>query len=396
MPQDVRFITFSADEEFLTDIRQTLLGFGRVKIVAEVDEAALLVQAVGQFPVDVLFINLDPSPETLLPLVGEVLAQHRDLVVFVASESTDGQLILKAMRLGVREFVPKPIDPGALREAVDRMVGERPESHRQGRLVNVVGVSGGVGTTLVATNLAVELAALTTAKVTMVDLDYRFGQVATMMDVDPQYTLADLCATPEALEPQVIGRAMQKHPTGVHILGRPNFLAEADTITAAACVGVLSSLMELNDYVVADGPTRFDAGARSVLALSDLTLLVVQQIVPCVRSGLRIIENLRESGFNVDRAKLICNRAGRGAGHLSLNDVTQTLGLELYATLPDDWEAASGAINLGEPLMTYRPKSKLRLAIQEIAERLHTPVEPTTDDKEARKSGLIGRIFAAS
>jgi pilus assembly protein CpaE len=396
MPSDVRFITYSADEAFLASLRQTLLGLGNVKIVAEVDEAALLSQAVTQFPIDVLFINLDPSPETLLPLVGEVIGQNREMAVFVASESTDGQLILKSMRLGVREFVPTPIDPHGLKEAIDRVSVDRSQTHKQGRLINVVGAAGGMGATLIATNLAVELAALTTGQVTMADLDYRFGQVATMMDVDPRYTLADLCATPEALEPQVINRALQKHPTGVYILGRPNHLAEADTITAASCVGVLSSLVELNEYVVADGPMRFDGGCRSVLALSDLTLLIVQQSVPCVRSALRIIDSLRESGFNLDRAKLVCNRAGRGVGHLSLNDVTTTLGLPLYATLPDDWEAASSAINLGEPLTTHRPKSKLRLAIQEIAERIHTPPVSSSDDKDARKSGLIGRIFASS
>jgi len=396
MPHDVRFITFSTDEAFLAELRQALLGLGNVKIVAEVDEAALLPQAVSQFPIDILFINLDPSPETLLPLVGDVVAQQRELAVFVASESTDGQLILKAMRLGVREFVPKPIDAHSLREAMDRVAGERSATKKQGQLINVVGASGGVGATLLASNLAVELASLTTGAVTAVDLDYRYGQVAIMLDVDPPHTLADLCATPEALEPQVIHRALVKHPTGVHILGRPNRLAEADTITAASCVGVMTSLTQLGEYVVTDGPTRFDAGSRAVMALSDLTLLVVQQLVPCVRSAQRMIEHWTENGYNPERAKLVCNRTGRGAGHLSLKDVTETLGLALYATLPDDWEAASGAINLGEPLMTHRPKSKLRLAIQEIAERLHSPEEPSTDEKEGRKSGLMGRIFAGS
>jgi hypothetical protein len=43
--------------------------------------------------------------------------------------------------------------------------------------------------------------------------------------------------------------------------------------------------------------------------------------------------------------------------------------------------------------MAHSPKSRVRLAIQEIAERLHA-AEPQADDKEARKKGLIGRIFA--
>ncbi|MEK7757601.1 MAG: hypothetical protein AAB385_10365, partial [Planctomycetota bacterium] len=67
-----------------------------------------------------------------------------------------------------------------------------------------------------------------------------------------------------------------------------------------------------------------------------------------------------------------------------------------YASIPDDWSTVSGAINLGEPLLTHGPKSKVRLAIQEIAERLHRG-DGQTDDKNARhKKSFIGRCLAQS
>ncbi len=403
MGHDVKFIILSADEAFTANVRATLLKQEGVKVVAEVDEPALLTQAVQQFPVDVLLVDLDPSPETLLPAVGEAAAATGHLAIFAASESTDGQLILKAYRMGIKEFLPKPIDVKALQEAIERVEVEKKDTAKQGKLINVVGASGGVGTTLITTNLAVELAAILASetdptgaagRVTIVDLDYRYGQVATLLDVDPKYTIADLCGSPEALEPQVIGRALTQHRSGVQILGRPNHLSEADTITAAACIGVFSNLVLLTDYVIADGPTRFDVAGKAVLALSDVTLLIVQQSVPCVRNAARVLENMRETGHNLDRVHLVCNRIGHGAVHLSAKDMTETLGLELFASVPDDWETANGTINLGEPLLFHSPKSKLRLAIQEIAERLHNH-DSQTDDRDTRKPSLIGRIFAS-
>jgi len=395
MGREARFIVLNGDEAFGAELRSKLLKVEGVKLVAEVEEPALLLQTVQQFPVELLLVNLDPNPEVVLPIVGDVAGANRELAIFAASESTDGQLILKAMRMGVKEFLPKPIDTKALEEAIERIAVDRADAATQGSLITIVGTSGGVGATMITTNLAVELATITGGQVTAVDLDYRYGQVATLLDVDPKHSLADLCSSPETLEPQVIGRALTRHNTGLQVLGRPNHLAEADTITAAACMGVFSSLIQFNDYVVADGPTRFDVSGKSVLALSDVTLLVVQQMVPCVRNALRILENMRDNSYNLDRAKLICNRVGRSSGHLSVNDVTETLGLGLFASIPDDWETASGAINLGEPLLAYSPKSKLRVAIQEIAERLHSP-DSQTDDKDTRKQSLIGRIFAAS
>lgn len=393
MGRNVRFIILNREEAFAEELRALLAELKNVKVVAEVDEPALLSQAVQQFPVDVLLVNLDPSPDALLPIVGDITEANRELAVFAASSSTDGQLILKTYRLGVREFVPKPIDAKLLQEAIDRIVVQQSNAPVQGKLVTVVGSSGGVGATLIATNLAAELAALAQRTVTIVDLDYRFGQVATFLDVDPKYTIADLCGSPEALEPQVIGRALTRHDCGLQVLARPNQLAESETITAAACMGVLSNLMQLNEYVVSDGPTRFDPAGKPVLAFSDVTLLIVQQQVPCVRNAQRIIGGMRDDGMNLDRTRLICNRIGREAGHLSVSDVTETLGLQAFASIPDDWEAASGAINLGEPLLSHSPKSKLRIAIQEIAERLHNP-DAGADEKDARKRGLLDRIFA--
>jgi pilus assembly protein CpaE len=395
MACDIRFIVLNADETFGTELRGTLLHFEGVKIIAEVDEPALLHQAVKQFPVDVLLANLDPNPEAVLHIVGEVASSEPALSVFATSESTEGQLILRAMRLGVREFLPRPIDARTLEEAIEKVAAQRIDAKAEGKLITVTGSSGGAGATMLATNLAVELAAIADGPVTVVDLDYRFGQVATLLDVDPRFTLADLCASPEQLEQQVTARALVQHDSGVRVLSRPPTFAQADTMTAASCVGLLSSLLQINQYVVADGPGRFDVHARSVFDISDVSFLVVQLLVPSVRNALRIIEGLRESGYNLGRSRLVCNRASGDGGQLSVKDVGETLSMQAFACIPDDWATVSGAVNLGEPLAQHSPKSKVRLAIQKIAQRLHATY-PEADEEDTRRKGLIGRMFAAS
>ena len=78
-----------------------------------------------------------------------------------------------------------------------------------------------------------------------------------------------------------------------------------------------------------------------------------------------------------------------------MDDVAETLKLSAFAAIPDDWQTVSAAVNLGETLQQYGPKTKVREAIQEIAQRLHSPVSES-DDKDKQKKGLIGRLFAAS
>lgn len=395
MGRDLQFIVLNQDDSYAAELRAFLLGTGRIKIVAEVDEPALLGQAVRQFPVDVVLVHLDPTPEAILPVVAEVAPSVPDLAFFAVSSSTDGQLILRAMRTGMREFFPRPIDGVSFAEALDKIIVLKTDTGVRGKLITVIGAAGGVGATTLATNLAVELAQLSKAPVAVVDLDYRFGQVATFLDVEPTYTLADLCNSPEQLERAIIERALVKHQSGAYVLSRPASFAQADTLTAASCVGLLTSLLQFHEYVVADGPGRADLHARSILDISDVSLLVTQLLVPHIRNSLRMIEQMREAGFNTTRLRLLCNRVGGDAGNLSVEDVAGTLSIPVFAEIPDEWSTVSAAVNLGEPLLQHSPKSKTRLAIQEIARRLHAP-EAGADEKEGRKKGLIGRIFAGS
>jgi Flp pilus assembly CpaE family ATPase len=103
---------------------------------------------------------------------------------------------------------------------------------------------------------------------------------------------------------------------------------------------------------------------------------------------------MREVGFNLNRVRLICNRSGRGSGNLSLADVRETLGMEVYAALPEDYATMSGALNLGEPLSVFAEKSRIRAAVRDLAERLHRG-DTEADERDATKGGgLLSKIFS--
>lgn len=393
MATGVRFIILNSDESFAAQLRGLLLKLDGVKIAAEVDQPGMLGQIIHQVPAEILLLNLDPDPRMVLSLVGDLVTANPQLAVFATSANTDGKLIIEVMRKGIREFLPKPLDPATLVEATERVVMQRSEKPPHGKLISILSGCGGQGSTTLAVNLAVELADVSGGRVVVVDLDYRFGQVATFLDLEPSYTLADLCNTVEQVEQSVIEKALIRHDTGVRALTRPSHLAQADAMTAAHCVGVLSSLVQFNDYVVLDGPTRFDVGAQSVLDLADLNLLLVQLLVPSVRNTVRIVDAMRDAGYNLDRLRLVCNRVGKESAHLSVDDVATTLNIQPTATLPDDWSTVGGAVNLGVPLLTYSPKSKVRQAIRDLAELLVAPPAESRPAKETKK-GSKSRALA--
>ncbi|MEE9293638.1 MAG: hypothetical protein V3W34_01565 [Phycisphaerae bacterium] len=389
----VRVIVFNMDESFGPTLRRTLQGFDRVRIVAEVDEPAMLPTVAQQFPAELLVLHLDPTPDAILPIAGDLVPGHPSLDIFAISESTDGQLILSAMRRGFREFITKPIDIVMLGEAIDKIAQRVEDGPPDGKLISVLGTAGGVGATALSTNLAVELKSMCPGNVTVVDLDYRFGQVATFLDVFPTYTIADLAQSTEELEQQVIDRTLVDHSSGVRVLSRPAHFVQSDNITAANCVNVLTNLLGMNEYVVVDGPNRYDPGASAILGLADVTLMVLQLLVPSVRNAQRILQGMEEAGFNLERAQLVVNRVGRESGPLGLSDIEGILNKKVFTTIPDDWQTMSTAINLGETVIQRGPKTKLRASIRALAQRIHDPDAVETQESE-KKSNLLAKIFS--
>jgi pilus assembly protein CpaE len=411
MRRNIRAIVSNADESYASILRALLLGCEGVHIVAEVDDLAMLGPAVAQFPCDLLVVHLDPSPEASIAFVGQVLAGRPDLPAFAISQCSDGKVILTAMRAGMREYLTKPVEKEQVRAAIDRVCQQVASRSEPGCLISVMSSVGGAGATTIAANLAVELAGFSGTEgpsVALVDLDYRFGQIATLLDVQPQYSMADLCDTPEHLDPQLLARVMVRHSSGVDVLARPPHFKQAEMITAAHCAAVLSGLQDLYKYVVVDGPTRFDVGAKSVLDLAAMQFIVIQLLVPSVRNVHRILEELGNNGYNLDRVKLICNRLGRESGYLEREHVETTLDRPIFFAFPDDWKAVSDSVNIGVPLAQSAAKSRIRQAFAELAELIHKASSEAVEDAAARPEseraaaagkkggGLLSKIFSTT
>lgn len=397
MAQSLRVLLFNADDSYSSELRGRLLRVPGLKIVAELDEPSLLPQAVGQFAVDIVVVHLDPNVDHVIEIMRQVLEANAGLAAFALSEHTEGDVVLRAMRAGFREFLIKPLTDEELDRALAKI--ERVDAGRKepGKLIAVIGSAGGVGATTIAANLAVELSTLieTPGRVALVDLDFRFGQAATILDLQAQFTIADLVDTHEQIETEMLNKAMVEHDSGVRVLARPHAFQQADSITAAHCASVLTALVDTFDYVVVDGPSRYDGGGQTVIDSADHSLLVVQLLVTAVRNADRICRELAQSGFNLDRLHLVCNRVDCDSGFLDAEQVERTIGRPMFATIPDDWKAVSSAINIGQPLKTSWGRSKARQAVVSLAQKLHAPSRQGQPSAHHR-GGLLGRLLGGS
>lgn len=401
MSKGIRVIVLNADETVAPDLRAVLLGVRGVRIVAEIDEPAMLSKAVEQFPAEVLLVHLDPNPMAMMEVVAPIIEARKDRIAAIAmSEDRDAQLVMRAMRAGMREFLWKPFPPEQLGEIVQRVGGEAQAIAKSlGKIYTVVGTCGGVGATCLAANVAVELANVEAwaeapspdakPRVALVDMDFRFGQLAMHLDAQPAYTIAELCETHEQVDPRMIEQVALKHATGVHLIARPTDMGQAERISAAQCAGAIAALQEHYDFIVVDMPARLDPTCHAIFDMADVYLFVLQLLVPTVRNTDRMLQEMARNGYAMDRVRLVCNRCGRESGYLEPTDVEATMGRKLDFLVPEDWKTSSTAVNMGSPLLTHAPRSKLRLAYRQIAQMLAGQREepPASDEESVAERG---------
>ncbi len=385
----VRVILFDADAASEGKLQELLENIPGVRLIASAGDGAELLPAIEKASADLVIANLDPDADKIVPAVAKVARNHENLAFFAVSTRDDVALIKSTMRSGFTEFVQLPDELDRLHEAVAALRRRDEGEGALGRVVSVLGSAGGVGCTTVAVNLAVELAEKSGREVALVDLNFQFGHVAMMLDLEIQHSIADLCGESTSLDERVLQKAVTKHKSGVHVIPRPREFEETEGLTADRCVPLLTLLRKMYPYVVLDGPSRSDPTALSVLDLSDWNLLVVQPLVTAARNAKRILSALDKVGFGGQALRVICNRAGGGLSHLNTQRLEKSLGSKILLCVPDDWTSVSAAINLGEPLAMNAPKSKAREAIRELADMIRGPAA----DGSEKGSGLFSRLF---
>src|SRR5690606_25828317 len=112
---------------------------------------------VSQTQPDIGVVVLDQDPDKALALVSKLNATSPQCNILCVSSSSDGNLILRAMRAGAKEFLTQPIRLEDLLSALERITAQRfgagASKSRGSTVIALAGATGGVGTTSLAVNL---------------------------------------------------------------------------------------------------------------------------------------------------------------------------------------------------------------------------------------------------
>jgi len=310
---------------------------------------------VGMGPTepDLAVVDIRGDAAAGMAAIERLRAAHPTSAIFAVAAATEPELILQAMRAGANEFFTwlpqQDAFCGALRRTAARRETAQAATRQPSSTLVFFGAKGGVGTTTVAVNCAVELARLTKRPTVIADLKSCFGEVALFLGVRPRYTLLDAIENLHRLDRDFLKELVARHKSGLEILAGSEKFDRPGAGDASAIEELLRVLTKSHDFIVVDAGNAINSCALAALYAADMIFLVANPDVPSVRNAQRLVERVRQLGAGGERIRILLNRATEPFV-IAPKQIETALGYGIHHTFTSDYKTVSTALNSGVPL----------------------------------------------
>ena len=292
---------------------------------------------------------------------------------------------------------PPPAPPAP--EPIHDVVARQPRTPGQvrGEVFVVHSGKGGVGKSVLASNLAVALAVETSSKVALVDLDLQHGDAGVMLHIDAHTATIEEFTT-EAVDQDSLHRVMATGPGGVRVLLAPNTPDKAESISRTTVRSILQELRTTYDHIVVDTPAHLDAVVLDTIGAADALLLVTTFNVTTVKSARSTLRLLRTLGVDSDRIVLILNQM-RPRMSVARTEIEEVLRYRMLTQLSYE-PYVDDAVDTGRPVILNHPRAPLSRELTDIVRYLAPstakPDAPAPAEGSDRTHAPALRRFALS
>jgi pilus assembly protein CpaE len=331
---------------------------------------------------DVVLIGPSIPPDDVLEFSGRESRSHSGTSIVYVTTAANTEFFRRAMQAGLADVVPAQetyevvaaaVRTGLSASAIRREsigASERLPVHDDGRgkVLTVFSTKGGVGKTVIASNLGVALAADTSARVVLIDLDLQFGDTGVMLDLAPERTILDAARSHDRLDADLLKGFLVPHASGLRVLLAPVRPEDAEAITVSRLGTIIDLMRDVADYVVVDTAAAFDDVVLAAIDHSDEVFAVATMDVASIKNTRVSLQKLRQMGYDDRMVKIIVNRADSKVW-LEPAEVDSSLEGEVIARIPSD-RAVPRSVNRGVPIVTDVPKSGVAKSLIALAKRV--------------------------
>ena len=312
-----------------------------------------------------VFVDISDCNDFIENIVEQIKLHTGKIVITSNNYSTD--IIIKAMRMGAKEFLPKPVLKDDLDRVVENLYDNSADDESVSKIITIYSNKGGIGKTTLATNLAYELAQITRDKVALIDLNLQLGDVSTFLNLNPFFDAAYVIKNLTEKKEDVLLKAFERYEDlNLYVLSDPNYIEQSESITPQQIEKLFESLKKVFPYIIVDMSSNIDPNSLKILDKSDLILFTTIVNIPAIRNAQRCLNLFRSRRYPLDRVKIIINRFMEN-DDIKIEDIETALGEKVYWKIPNNYFSIMESINKGVPVNKINANSNIASSFRDLA-----------------------------
>ena len=344
------------------------LGFeSRIKLFADYKEGLNEIKENKENLI--VFVDITDCSEEYFRVIEEIKLFTSKIVITSSDYSTNS--IVRAMRLGAKEFLPKPV----LKEELQRIIsiflqhGDE-QDDTASKIITIYSNKGGIGKTTIAVNLALELAKTTRDKVALLDLNLQLGDISTFLNLNPAFDVSYVIKNLIDKKDETLLKAFEKYKdTSMYILADPSYIEQSESITPQQITTLFKVLKKVFPYIVVDMCSNIDPNSLKILDLSDWIMFTTIVNIPAIRNSQRCLNLFKSRRYPSGKVKIIINRYMEN-DEIKIEDIETTLGEKIYWKIPNNYFSIMDSINKGVTVSEINSNSNIANSFRDLASKV--------------------------
>jgi pilus assembly protein CpaE len=408
----IRVLIVDDIPETRENLRKLLFFESDIEVVGAAISGEEGITMAGELKPDIVLMDINMPGIDGITASEAITQQVPFTQIIMMSVQGEADYLRRSMLAGAREFLIKPFSSDELissmrrvyelgasrREAMPAQAPPSPKPEDRspeelGKVVAVFSPKGGVGCSTVAINLAIALHHVEGKPVALVDGSLQFGDVAVLLNLQANRSLADLAPHIDELDHDLLNHVVVDHESGIKALLAPPRPEMADLIAPGVLNTILDELRNLYAYVVVDTPNTLADATLAVLDTADRVVLITTPEIPSIKNAKLFFEVTEALEYSLDKTILILNKADRQS-NIRAEDIQASIKHPVASQIPLDERTATTAANQGVPFMISAQSTPVAQAMMSFGRHLISAMAEKADvEEEETDKAAVSRLF---
>ncbi len=388
-----KFIAFLEHQDAHDTVNQVIKDYwGSGVVVPGGIDAALSAKFDNSLPQSII-VDVSKSIQPERDAKNIVSHFHNIDIIIIVGLQNDVRAYRSMIQAGAKDYLPIPFSAGDLYRVLSESLVQQEENVPIGgssKLVTIMGANGGVGTSMLATNLSWILAEEFNKKVALIDLDVHFGTIALALDLEPSVGFRDALESPGRVDSMFVDNILVPATNNLNVLAAEESIDDYVTYNNTSIELLLEVLQTKHDYVLVDTPRSILRRCPPLIADAEIVVLVATLTVPSLRDTVTILSEIRKISPTKEVSVVINRRREKGRGEVNLQDFEKEVEKKVAMVIPDAPDIVTSALNSGRPIVEINNNSNISESLRAFCQYID---DGSIKQSSTSQKSILSKLF---